>query len=192
MSIVRKRGKGVRSGRGSRRLEMSAMRVALGDGRYWAGIGLVYKPNGEPSHFEIDDDVGVLVHVELMPSQEPLMCRLGGLGQGGTHGVWRIPPVGSEVAVLIPNGSLEGGPVLVAVLASGGVPSELDGDTVVIKGPSNVLVIGAEVQVRSEGGTAEPLITKSQFDAHVHPTGVGPSGTPDNAATSGTTVIKGE
>jgi hypothetical protein len=43
-----------------------------------------------------------------------------------------------------------------------------------------------------DGGGSEPLITKSQFDAHKHPTGTGPSGFPDNAATSGTTIVEGK
>lgn len=171
---------------------MSAVRAALTDRRVWCGLGIVYKPDGEASHYEIDEDIGVLVNVELMPNQEPLLCRLGGLGSGGTHGVWRIPPVGTEVAVAVPGGDIGGDTIIIGVLSSGAVPNELDGDTVVVKGPSTVLVIGAEVQVRSEGGTAEPLITKSTFDAHVHPTGVGPSGVPDNTASSGTSVIKGE
>ncbi len=181
-----------RATRGSSRLDMSSVRAALEDRRYWCGLGIVYKPDGEASHFEVDDDVGVLVNVELMPNGEPLLCRLGGLGSGGTTGIWRIPPVGTEVAVMIPAGDIAGDTMIVGVLASGNVPDELDADTVVIKGPSNVLVIGSNVEIRSEGGTAEPLITKSIFDAHVHPTGVGPSGVPDNAASSGTSVIKGE
>jgi len=187
-------------------MEMSALRELTSDRRYWVGVGIVVKPSGE-DHFEIDPDIGVLVNVELMPYKEPLLCRLMGLGEGGTRGLWRIPTVGSEVVVGIPGGELDNDPVLLGVLSSGGTPDELDGETIVIKGPATVLIIGAEVQVRaenavliigaevqirSESGTAEPLITKSVYDAHVHPTGVGPSGVPNNTATSGTAVIKGE
>ncbi len=176
--------------RGSRKLDMSGARQALKDRRYWVGIGIVYEPSGE-THYEIDDDVGVLVNVKLMPEEEPLLARLGGFGEGGTNGVWRIPPVGSEVVIAVPGGDIGGDTVLLAVLASGDTPDELDADTVVIKGPSTVMIIGAEVKIQSEGGSPEPLITKTIFDAHIHGTGVGPSAPPNNAASSGTSIIKG-
>lgn len=146
---------------------MSAIRAALQDGKYWSGLGLVYKPNGEATHYEFDADVGVLVHVELMPNQEPLLCRLGGLGEGGAHGVWRIPPIGSEVAVLIPGGALENDPILVGVLASGGVPDELDEETLVVKGPKVVIIAETNaVEVGQQGlGVADGVVHGSGVDA---------------------------
>lgn len=166
MSVVKGRGRGIRAGRGSRRLEMSAMRQALLDHRFWTGVGLVYKPSGEAAHFEIDDDIGCLVHVRLMPNEEPLLCRLGGLGEGGANGVWRVPPVDSEVAVLVPDGYLENDPILIGVLSSGSVPEELDGETLVVKSPQIVIIADGAVEVGQKG--LGPL------DGVVHGSGIDP------------------
>lgn len=153
--------------RGSRKLDMSGIREALVDRRFWVGLGIVYKPDGESSHYEIDTDVGVLVNVELMPDREPLLCRLGGLGEGGLNGVWMIPPVGTEVAVVVPGGDIGGEPMIVGVLASGGVPTELDGNTLVVRAP-NVTIIATEgaVEVGQKGLIAT--------DRMVHGTGIDP------------------
>lgn len=140
--------------RGSRKLDTSAIRAAMRDRRYWVGLGLVWVPPDESSHWEIDDDVGVLVHVKLMPDEEPLACRLGGLGEGGSNGIWRVPPVGSEVAVGLVGGVVDGDCMLLCVLASGGVPDELDEDTLVVRGPKVVIIadgVGAAVEVGAKG-----------------------------------------
>jgi hypothetical protein len=151
--------------RGAKRLDMSGVRAALADRRYWLGIGLVYEPSGEP-HYEVDEDLGVLVNVELMPEREPLLCRLGGLGQGGAYGVWRIPPVGSEVAVAVPGGDIGGDTIIVGVLASGGVPDELDEETLVVKAPKVVIIADGAVEVGEAG-----LVST---DGVVHGTGIDP------------------
>lgn len=154
-----------RPDRGTRRLDMSGMRQAMYDRRYWIGVGLVYQPNGE-EHWEIDDDIGVLVNVTLMPDGEPLLCRLMGHGEGGTNGVWRIPPVGSEVIVGIPAGDIQGDTVLLGVLSSGGVPAELDADTLVVRAPKVVIIADGAVEVGQQGLTAQ--------DGVVHGTGIDP------------------
>lgn len=154
-----------RPDRGTRRLDMSSVRQAMRDRRYWVGVGLVYQPNGE-EHWEIDDDIGVLVNVTLMPDGEPLLCRLAGLGEGGINGVWRIPPVGSEVAVGIPAGDIENDPILLGVLSSGGVPAELDADTLVVRGPKVVIIADGAVEVGGKGLTTQ--------DGVVHGTGIDP------------------
>lgn len=73
----------------------------------------------------------------------------------------------------------------VAVYAASGamVTLRANGDIDVAAAP------GGKVYV-NDGSGGEPLITKSQFDAHTHPTGTGPSGPPSNASTSGTTVLE--
>lgn len=151
--------------RGTRRLDMSGMRQAMRDRRYWIGVGLVYRPNGE-EHWELDADIGVLVNVELMPDREPLLCRLSGLGEGGTHGVWRIPPVGSEVVIGIPGGDLENDPILLGVLASGGVPSELDADTLVVRAPKVVVIATDDrAEIGQKGlGSSEDIVVQAALD----------------------------
>ena len=78
---------------GSRRFPLEDLRAALRDGRAWVELGVVYWPVGQAQHWELDGD-DVLVHVLLMPGQEPLMCRLF-----HQEGIWRVPPVNTEVMV---------------------------------------------------------------------------------------------
>lgn len=179
-----------RGARAARRANMAEIRAALEDGKVWTGLGVVFAPDGG-SHYEVDADIGVLVHVELMPAREPLLCRLGGLGEGGTRGVWRIPPVGTEVAVLIPSGELDDDPMIVGVLSSGGVHSALDDVTLVVSGPEIVIEVdsGSTVEIRQAGGTAVPLVTREEFLSHTHATaGTGTPSPPVVGATPGSAV----
>lgn len=151
-----KRGK-----RAARRIDLGPIREALDNGLVWNGTGIVVVPDGEESHWENDEDIGVLIHVELMPHRTPLMCRLGGLG-GADTGVWRIPPVGTEVTVELPGGTVEADAVLTASMASGTVPSELDEDTLVVKAPRIVVLGSTEVIVGAVAG-AEVTIKGSTY-----------------------------
>ncbi len=204
--------------RAVRRLDLTPFREALADGKTWCEVGMVYQPTDAGSHFEIDEDVGVLVHVQLMPYKTPLMCRLGGLGEGGLRGVWKVPPVGSEVAVILPGGTVESDTLIVAVLSSGGVPPELDEETLVVRGTKVVIICddAETVEIRSASGTALPLATKADVQAvvtyvkkqfstasgHVHATPSGPSTTITEGTTgaagstladpAGTVVLKAE
>lgn len=153
-----------RGERGSRKLDMSVVREAVRDRRFWVGLGIVFLPDGQDTHWEIDPDVGVLVDVLLMPDQEPLLCRLSGFGQGGSAGCWRVPPVGSEVAVGFPGGEINNDPMLLTVLASGGVPDELDEDTYVVKAPKIVIIADGAVEIGQKG--------LAVTDGLVHGTGV--------------------
>lgn len=151
-----------RGRRATKRLAMPEIRAAMIDRRVWTGLALVVEVDG--SHFEIDPDVGVLVHATLVPDGQPLMARLGGLGSGGDSGVWRIPPAGSEIAVVIPDGDLDSDVIIVGVLSSGGTPGELDGDTLVVKAPKVVIVADAAVEIGLKGLTPQ--------DGLVHGTGI--------------------
>jgi len=121
-----------------------------------------------------------------------------------SYGFTSVPLAGAEAIVLFPGGD-RARPLVVSVSdrrhrPTGGEPGEVTmyshtGAKVTMLANGNIEVQpgpGGQVLIRSEGGVAEPLITKSIFDAHLHGTGVGPSGPPSNAATSGTTIIKGE
>lgn len=155
-----------RGRRPTRRLDMSEVREAVADGRVWVGLGKVVNRDGG-DHYQFDADVGVLVEVDLMPSETSLLCRLGGFGQGGAQGVWRIPPVGTEVVVGVVDGEVDASPCILAVLASGDVPDELDGDTLVVKAP-RVVVIAADgpVEIGEQGlVTADGLVHGSGVDS---------------------------
>lgn len=163
-----------------RRPDLTAMREALLDGRVWTAMGIVV--NGDDgNYFEFYED-DVLVDVELMPNEEHIQARLGGVAGGPGMGIWGIPPLGTEVAILVPTGEYEFGASIVAVLSSGSLPDGI--------APGVTVIANGEVLVHDGAGGTEPVVKKSEFDIHKHPTGTGPSGFPDNAPITGTEVFK--
>lgn len=137
---------------GGRTVNRAEVRDALEDGRIHCAVGLVVVPNNEDSHYEIEADndgnpVDVLVNVSLMPRQEAVLCRLGALAGGPGSGIWRIPPVGAEVMVMVPRGELENGPVIVGELSTRGIPSALDQDSLVIINPGKVIIASQDDKV---------------------------------------------
>lgn len=129
----------MRRGGGSLGIGATPLAQAMRDGKIWAGVGLVVKRQGESQHYEIGDG-DVLVSVDLMPEGQPLWCRLGAAGGGLGNGVLRVPQVGAEVLVLVPRGELEEQPSIVAVLSSGAVDGDLDGDTLLIVNDKKVKI----------------------------------------------------
>jgi hypothetical protein len=96
---------------GGRTVNRAEVRDALEDGRVHCALGLVVKRPNETSHYSLETDdtgspVDVLVEVDLMPRQEAVTCRLGALAGGPGSGIWRIPPPGTEVMVMVPRGEL--------------------------------------------------------------------------------------
>lgn len=182
MSVVRRTK---RPKKATKRLDMTAMREALRDDRVWCGLGLVVQGDQASGglHFEIEED-DVLVEVELVPNEERITARLGAPAGGSGIGVWAVPSVGTEVVVLIPTGDIAFMPCIVATLSSGDLPDGV---------AENVTVIAnGQVLIHDGNGGTDQLVTKTAYAAHVHPTGVGPSSTPDNgpASTSYTQVLK--
>jgi hypothetical protein len=151
----------------AKRVDLTDLRAALRDGRAWTSIGQVYLPPGETSHFDLEPDqsgngTDVLVHVQQMPNGEPLLCRLA------CSGVWRIPPVGWEVDLIIPDGELEGGAYIVGAHTTGTVPAALDGDTLTGEAPKVNLkatagdsVLDASGSVLLGGGTLAVVIANT-------------------------------
>lgn len=178
---------------GAKRLDVDAIRDAVLSGADVPNnikIGVVKAADPGSPYYTISDD-GLLIDVELQPSGEEvtaLMCVAGG-NEG--NGVWEIPDEGVEVVVLLPDGALDFRPTIIPT-SSGKVPERLAPGRLLVVGKRIEIIAAEEIYLSSDGVAGEPLITKSQFDAHLHPTGVGPSGTPNNAATSGTTVVRGE
>lgn len=184
---------------GAKRLDVGQVKDALRDRRLWSGLGVVRLFPGEIEHFSIEtgDEPDVLVDVELMPNRERLVCRLG-IAVGA---VWRVPPVDSEVALLIPQGDLEADPIIVGVISE--PPGLLTGSNVVIMAPA-----GGTVEIYDGSGTPKELAYKEDleafktvFDAHTHvltvaaASGSGGTGTAAIPATpapapAGTTVLK--
>ncbi|HSR79107.1 MAG TPA: hypothetical protein VLN57_21215 [Xanthobacteraceae bacterium] len=137
----------------SKRPDLTDLRHVLSQGdaqRMWCCIALVQAPAGE-QHFEVlADDV----HVEVVtqPSLIPLTCRLAA-------GIWRIPDVGEEVMVLIPEGRIDFMPMLIDVLSSGSVPTT--------QGPAlgTSVLARPSVLIHDGSGGAVPLATVPDLNA---------------------------
>jgi hypothetical protein len=172
------RGKRSRSPR--RRLDLTSMREALATGEAWVVLGRVESAEGG-LHWDIYED-DLLIEVVTIPDEEPLTCRMGSIAGGSGIGIWSIPSEGTEVVIVVPRGDYTFSPCIVATLSSGGLPNGVAAGVTV--------VTNAQVLVHDGSGGAEPVITKSQYDAHSHSSGTGPTGVPNNTATSGTTVLK--
>lgn len=155
---------------GAKRLTRADIAELVRDERVWCGVAVVVKRDGESSHYEITSS-DVFVEVDLMPSNIPLTCRLAAAAGGPGSGLWRVPPVGAEVAVCIPGGELEAEAMIVGVLSSGTAPSGLDADTMVLINPKNVVIRSdngdvsidahGKVHLQTSGGGAQPIARKS-------------------------------
>lgn len=148
-----KRSKRNRSPR--RRLDLTAMREALATGEVWTVLGVVSKGD-RASHWELYED-DLLIEVETVPDGELLSCRMGSLAGGANYGVWAIPPLGTEVVVVVPRGDYTFSPCIVATLSSGDLPDGIaEGVTV---------VANAEVLIHDGDGGTQKLVTKDDYDA---------------------------
>jgi hypothetical protein len=159
------------------------MREALKDRRVFPCLGIVTTDDDSGSHFDLDGE-DLLVEVELVPGEERITARMGAVGGGSGQGLWFVPPVGSEVIVIMCDGELEADAFIVGVLSSGAVPEGIAPDVTVIANTSKVYVIDGTT------ANAEGVIKATPYDQHKHPTGTGPSGVPDNAGTAHTTVLE--
>lgn len=147
-----------RGQRPTKRLDLTDVREALRDTRQWTALGVVIKPRDAEQHWQIvGDNADVMVEVELQPTQEPVTARLAA-------GMWIVPEVGDEVAVVIPAGELDFMPVITCILAHA-VPTAQRPQPrrIVIAVPA-----GGEVFVHDGAGGAEPLVRRSEFIGHSH------------------------
>jgi hypothetical protein len=170
------------------------MKEALKDGRCWSCFGIV-RASEDGSVFEIAGD-DVLVEVELQPNEERITARLGSVAGGPGRGVWAVPPEGTEVAVLVPDGDPAFMPVIVATLTSGETPADLDETTVVIANNlGDIAVIpSGDVSLGEAGATEQALRGNSfqtkfntlvtAYNAHTHAIAgaVGTASPPNNAS----------
>ena len=153
--------------------------------RNGTAVGIVTEYDGTHYRIQDDGDRRIFVHVTLLPEGNECEAELFG------GPVWAIPDVGAEVIVALPDGSLNGRPTIVATMDVLAHPRTAPG-RVVIWARDRIELIAPQVFLSSDGTSGEPLITKSQYDAHKHPSGTGPTGIPDNATTSGTEIARGQ
>lgn len=175
---------------GAAGLNVRGQQDALDDLRLHIEIGVVKADTGD-SHFEIADG-DVWVDCIIMPTEQPITCRLSTIAGGPGHGVWMVPPNGAEVVIACPSGQIEGGGIIIAVLPGGTLPAGVV--------ESKIVIVAPEVLVYDTNeGDAKALPTMEEFKNHTHTSaGSGsPSSTPIDPIIgvgniTGTTVLKAE
>lgn len=146
-----------RTRKGARRLDLTAMKEALRDGKCWSCFGLVAEAD-DKSKFQLDGD-DLLVDVEVQPSGERITARVGTAAGGAGRGVWVVPKIGSEVVVLVPDGDLGFMPTVVAVLSTGEVSGDLDEDNLIlVNGAGDIDVVpSGDVSLGIKDATEQAL-----------------------------------
>jgi hypothetical protein len=187
-----------RPGKPTKRVNLTAIKEALRDGRIWTKLGIVGTDDG--NHYSLSDG-DLLIEVRLMPDGEEVTCRMAVAGGGAGLGFWYIPAKGTEVVVAIPDGEIEAEPAIVGVLSTGSLPDGIAEGTIVIA--------ESQVLVHDGSGGAVALALKSDVNQlrnevalHTHVTtavtgGGGPVGVLSPPAgpftpPAGTTVLKGK
>ena len=154
-----------------KRPDLSGLKEALRDERVWCVLGIVLASDEAGAHFEVAEGE-VLVDVEIQPSEEEITCIVSSPIGGSGVGIFAVPPVGSEVIVALPDGEMMFQPTIVGVMSDTAI-SGLNDSTLVIVAPS-----GGTILLHDGSGDGEPLVRKSDFENHNHPTSMGPSGPP--------------
>jgi len=167
------------------------------DPRMWYSMGIVQA-------LDMSAENGPMADVLLLPSQQVVTARVGALYAGNGWGLYAGSlAVDDEVCVGLPSGELGESPVIQGRMWSPAdkAPAQAvahPDDFVLVLRPDTALrmiVTGSSGALRLGGvDSAEPLVLGTQLQnllsnvlaalaTHTHPTGVGPSGPPANAAT---------
>jgi hypothetical protein len=153
----------------SKSVDAQILRAMIGSQEVTTALGVVRKFPGETSHFFVDTDNGaneIMVDVELIPSGSRVACRLG----FGNDGVYKIPRVDQEVAVLLPFDSsslikdpLDFDPIIVGVLDND-APGELDGDDIVVLKADRVHVISGDIKLGANPNPLDEVVVGTGID----------------------------
>lgn len=181
-----------------RRVDTSAMREILFDTRSWLHVGIVVK-DGD-THFE-QDGKDVIVFVELMPSEMLIACRLANFGGGAGQGIYRVPAVGSEVAVGIPGGDPECGGIVLGTLSTAQVPDGVAESRIVVVAPEVLVYDSDDAEAKELAYKSDVQRIRDELHLHTH-TVICNTDTPTTAVTTstgpavtspdGTEVLKGK
>ena len=149
---------------GHHKLDVAALREVMEDPRVWCSLGVVYQ-DGD-AYYEIDDE-DVMVCVQLQPRGQIKWCWLAGVAGGPGSGLWKIPPVGSVVSVVMMGGEMDGDAVVTGVLSSAQPPSGLDADKMVMINPKDIVIksqngsmsfdADGKVHIQNGKGNAQPI-----------------------------------
>lgn len=150
----------------ARRLNIALMRRAFGltEGRQLNSVqvqsGRVKIFDGESDYWEIDEDGCLVISVELDDGDEK-WCEAGPFGGGSTRGLYALPAAGDEAIVVFPEGD-DKDAYLVQTFSTGNAPED-------DLQAGRVLLMGGEVYIYdADGASVEPLVKKSEHEAHTH------------------------
>lgn len=160
----------MRTGKGAKRPDTQTIRAWLGDGQMSTALGVVRKFPGEDSHFEVNTENGtneILVDVQIVPSGERLACRLG----FGNDGVYRIPRIDTEVAVLLPyppgsliKDPLDYGGIIVGCL-NNNAPEQLDNDDIVVIEATRVHILSSNIKLGTNPAALDGVVVGTGIDS---------------------------
>lgn len=146
-----------RGRKATKRLDLTDIRAVMRDNRVWSGLAIVVQPDDGP-YWQIigtdGEDADIHVEVVLQPSGVPLTARL-------RAGVWEVPAVGDEVAVIIPDGATDFQPIILGILSTGSVPNPSGQGPA----PGRILLVKPSVMVHDGAGGAASLALKSDVEA---------------------------
>jgi hypothetical protein len=137
--------KPMRGRRPTKRLDLTDMKEALRSREQWTALGVVIAGEGGKPHYEVLDGADIHVEVELQPMREKVFARLAA-------GMWVVPSIGEEVAVIVPAGDITFMPTIVCILASS-IPAT-QGPT-----PERIVITRQEVAIHDGSGGAAALPT---------------------------------
>lgn len=171
-----------------RRFDDSDLKRVVQDRRVWCALGTV---SGDIE--VLVDDAGrkmVTMDVVTAPGGVLIRARLGMTGSGGAY-LGTLPEVGDEVLVAVPNGDFEFEPTIISTASHSDPLDMLSADYTTLYSSKPLRIIAPSVSISHDGVTHEALVRLSDYVAHKHPSGTGPTGTPDNALTAGTKKVTG-
>ncbi len=188
---MKRKKRGGRAGsKAGKRFDPAALREVLGVGAdVQSALGVVVA--GEDGAAYDLDVVGgqvreITVEQQLVPAGGRVTARVAAGGGSPLRGVFGLPEIGDEYMVHFVGGDRSNA-IAASPLSGARYPASAQQAT-----GGKILVIGVEVILtNAAGGGEEPLVRKSEFEAHIHGTGTGPSATPTSPIT-GTTVVKGK
>lgn len=141
----------------------------IGSQQLTTSLGVVRLFPGETSHFEVETENGtneIMVDVELIPSGEKVLCRLG----FGSDGVYKIPRVNQEVAVLVPyspssliKDALDYEAIIVGVLDTNS-PEQLDGDDIVVIAATRVHIVSSDIKLGTDPDPLDEVVIGTGID----------------------------
>lgn len=137
----------IRGRKAAKRPDISDLRALLKDGRCECQMGVVRNAELGGKHWELTDDGDILVEVTTAPRGLELSCRLASSAGSAGMGLWRVPAIGDEVLVLVPEGEIDFQPAIVAVLSSGGVPDRVSDTRTILVATDEVEIIAPLVKL---------------------------------------------